>query len=250
MKLFRRKDKNKNRAGADPPAKRKVDKKLVAVRSPESYEAEQFRVLKTKIFFPQSGGEPPRSIMVTSAFKGVGKSFVSANLAVSMAQSIDQHVFLMDCDLRRPSVHKLFGYKKVAGLSEYLTNDTPLSAFLLKTMAPKLTLLPAGAPPPNPAELLSSKKMKDLFEEVKNRYDDRYIIVDSPPLRVAAEAEAVMKRVDAVILVVGYGETPKESVTELAEIIGKDKIASIVVNQCNSAVNYWGVQKHYYGYNK
>jgi capsular exopolysaccharide synthesis family protein len=157
---------------------------------------------------------------------------------------------MMDCDMRKPSVHRTFGYKKVAGLSEYLTSDIPLSEVLLKTAAPKLTLLPAGSPPPNPAELLSSKKMKALIEEVKNRYDDRYVIIDSPPSRVAAETNAILQRVDSVVLVVGYGETPKESVAELVEIIGREKISAVVVNQCNSAVNYWGIQKHYYGYSK
>jgi exopolysaccharide/PEP-CTERM locus tyrosine autokinase len=248
MNLFRRrKIKPQKRSGIPRSGKHATDKKLVVLRKPDSYEAEQFRILKTKLLFPSSGPSP-RCIMVTSGFQGVGKSFVSSNLAVSIAQSIDQYVLLMDCDMRKPTVHRTFGFGGVSGLSEYLINDLPLPSLLLKTVVPKLTLLPAGAPPPNPTELLSSRKMKALIEEVKNRYDDRYVIIDSPPLKIASETNAMVQKVDAVVLVVGYGETPQESVAGLVSSIGKEKIAAIVVNQCNSAVNYWGVQKHYYGY--
>jgi len=250
MNLFGRR-KNKDRKGADgiQSVNHSGDKKLVVLNNPASFEAEQFRLLKTKILFPSSGPSL-RCIMVTSGFQGVGKSFVSSNLAISLAQSIDQYVLLMDCDMRKPTAHKIFGYEDVPGLSDYLRNDAPLSSLFLKTVMPKLTLLPAGPPPSNPAELLSSKKMKALIGEVKNRYDDRYVIMDSAPSKIAAETSAIIQEVDAVVLVVGYGKTPIESIAELVDGIGKDKVASIVVNQCNSAVNYWGVKKHYYGYDK
>ena len=249
MKFFRsRKKKKAEKAGQDRPAGHgPIDRKLISLHRPDSYEAEQFRILKTKLLFPASG-TPARSIMITSAFRGVGKSFVSANLAVSIAQSIDQHVLLMDCDMRKPSIHKMIGRRRAPGLSDYLRKETSLADVLLKTMFPKLTVLPAGSPPPNPAELLSSNKMEALIKEVSNRYDDRYVIIDAPPSRITAETNAIAGRVDAVILVAKYGETPRESIAELVETIGKDKIASIVINQCNSAVDFWKKKKQYYGY--
>lgn len=243
--IFRKKKSKK--AGQERSGNIKMDRNLVAWNAPNSYEAEQFRILKTKLLFPISG-KAARSIMVTSGFRGVGKSFVSANLAVSIAQSIDQHVLLMDCDMRKPSLHKIFGYGDVHGLSDHLANDAQLSELLLKTMLPKLTLFPAGPSPPNPAELLISNKMKNLLDELWERYDDRYIVIDAPPSRIMAETNAIARKIDAVILVVKYGETPSESIVELIDAIGKDKIASVFINQCNSAVDFWGRKKQFYGY--
>lgn len=253
MKFFRKR-KKKNADQFDQTRKNdnqvRINRKLVALHSPNSYEAERFRILKTKILFPPSG-EQIRSIMITSAFRGVGKSFVSANLAVSIAQSIDQHVLLIDCDMRKSSIHKLFGYDdNIPGLSDYLMGSLPLSDFLLKTMIPKLTFLPSGSPPPNPAELISSNKMKILLKEVREQYDDRYVIIDAPPSRITAETSAIAGKIDAVILIAKYGKTPVESMAELIETIGKDKISSIIINQCNSAVDFWGRKKQYYGYGR
>ncbi len=245
MGLFRRRRKERGKTAG----RHRSDRKLVALHSPDSYEAEQFRILKTKLLFPATG-QPPRSIMVTSAFRAVGKSFVSANLAVSIAQSLDQYVLLMDCDMRKPTMHHLFGLGDVPGLSEYIREDASLSTLLQKTTVPKLTLLPAGAPPDNPAELLSSQKMDALIEEVTHRYDDRYVIIDAPPSNITAETNAIAGKIDSVILVAKYGETPRESVADLVGVIGEHKIAAIIINQCNSAVDFWGRKKQYYGYNR
>jgi Mrp family chromosome partitioning ATPase len=114
--------------------------------------------------------------MVTSAVPGEGKSFIASNLAINLAQNIAKYVLLADCDLRRPSIHRRFGFSQVKGLSDHLENGTRLSSLLLKTVVDKLTLLPAGQPPLNPSEILSSAKMGNLIDELKSRYDDRYLI--------------------------------------------------------------------------
>ena len=132
-----------------------LDKNLVAHHSPQSFEAEQFRMLRTNIMFPAEGKSSPRTILVTSALPGEGKSFVSSNLALTIAQNIDKHVLLIDCDMRRPTVHKLFGYENVPGLSNYLVGERALSDLLIKTGNNHLSILPGGPVPPNPAELLS-----------------------------------------------------------------------------------------------
>lgn len=211
-------------------AKSDLDSSIVAYYKPHSFEAEQFRRLKTTILFPDKG-KPPRTIMVTSTAPGEGKSFVSANLAVSLANSIDEYVLLLDCDLRRPSIHTKFGFPdNTPGLSEYLIQKYPLSKILLKTVIDKLTVLPCGSPPDNPSELISSDQMRQLITEVKTRYDDRYIILDSPPPYVTAEANALARQVDAIIIVVKTGKTKQDHLQDLVDTYGKEKILGIVKN--------------------
>ena len=170
-----------------PPARfdiNKIDKNLVSLLQPQSLAAEQFKILRTSILFPASG-KRPRSIMVTSVAEGEGKSFVAANLAVSVATHVNWNVLLVDCDLRRPSIHRQFGFSKVPGLSHYLLTGTKLPLLLKRTAVKHLTILPAGRPPDNPSELLSSERMAAFIDELVARYKDRLIILDSPPAKLA-----------------------------------------------------------------
>jgi len=224
----------------------KLDKNLIALHKPNSFETEQFKILKTKILFPESGVSP-RTIMVTSAVPGEGKSFVTANLDVSIAQDINHHVLLMDCDMRQPNLHKIFGFSEVKGLSNYLTNGMPLASVLIRPPMEKLTLLPVGTPPQNPAELLTSKKMVALLQEVKNRYSDRYIIIDLPPPKLTAETTAMARLVDGVILVIRYGSTKQEMIQDLVETLGKNKILGVVFNRFDGphlGYDYHGYKKY------
>jgi Mrp family chromosome partitioning ATPase len=139
----------------------------------------------------------------------------------------------------------LFGFGRVQGLSDYLTNGTSLPTLLQKTKEPKLTLLPAGNPPHNPAELLSSERMADLVHEVSERYRDRFIIIDSPPPKLTAETYVLASQVDGVVVVVKYGSTPRDMVAELITRIGKDRILGCVVNYFD--VRTPGYRYRYYG---
>jgi len=237
-------DQSKKRQESDT-----VDTNMVTLFEPQSFESEQFKILRTKLLFPHSG-KPARSIMVTSTVPGEGKSFVTANLAVSIAQSIQEHVLIIDCDMRMPSIHKRFGFGKVPGLSEYLSDKTPLEALMLKTKVDKLSILPAGKPPHNPSELLSSPKMSDLLKEVKDRYSDRYIIIDSPPPLLTAETHAMSRQVDGILLVVKYGSTPRKMVSELIEIIGKEKMLGVVFNNFDMRLMKYSGYKKYGKYGK
>lgn len=181
--------------------------------------------------------------MVSSAVPGEGKSFVAANLAISIAQNIDEHVLLVDCDLRLPSVHKRFGYGQTAGLSEYLSGKVAqLSSVFLKTRVDKLSIIPGGKPPHNPSELISSDHMTRLLNEMKTRYEDRYVIIDTAPPQLASETSALAKLVDGILVVVQYGKTKREVVSDTVNILGKDKILGIVLNQ------YDFRSSSYYGY--
>lgn len=225
---------------------RDMDKNMIAFLKPQSFEAEQFKILRTKLLFPQSG-KPARIIMITSALPGEGKSFVAVNLAVSIAQGLHEHVLIVDCDMRMPSIHQRFGFSNVPGLSEYLSDGKPLSSFLLKTRIEKLSILPGGTPPHNPSELLASRQMSNLLQEVKERYNDRYIIIDSPPPKLTAETHTLSRQVDGILLVVKYRSTPRKMVSDVIEIVGKEKILGVILNRVDIRLPaYLG----YHGYGK
>nr|WP_319393050.1 polysaccharide biosynthesis tyrosine autokinase [uncultured Desulfobacter sp.] len=222
---------------------------IVTSANPHSPAAEQFRLLKNNILFPEKGN-PPKTIMVTSASPHEGKSFVAANLAVSIAQSIDEYVLLMDCDLRSPTIHTSFGYGgKEQGLSDYLAKKLPLSSVLKKSSVNKLTILPAGQIPANPSELLSSDQMRRLLHEVKLRYNDRYIIVDTSPPYITSETNAIARFVDGIILVIRQGKTRIKEVADILDIYGREKILGVVTNFSKKTVGYgYGYHKSGYGY--
>ncbi len=175
-----------------PSHSERMDRNLVSLFNPQSFEAEQFKILRSNLLYPVSGNLP-RSLMVTSPMPGEGKSFVACNLAISVALNINRHVLLMDCDLRRPSVHTRFGFDNVPGLSDYLSNRTSLSDLLIRTSVDKLTILPGGQPPDNPSELLSSERMSELLSEATERYPYRLIILDSPPPTLTAESSVLAR---------------------------------------------------------
>ena len=223
-----------------------LDKTLISYHAPQSVDAELFKVLRTNILFPASG-KPPKTILITSALPGDGKSFVTSNLGISIARGVEEHVLIIDGDIRRPSIHKRFGFNHVAGLSDYLFEGEDIAPLLKKTLIDKLVILPAGDPPPNPTELMSSKKMKALMEEVKTRYDDRFVLIDSPPPSMASETNALAKYVDGAIFVARAGKTPRDAIADTIERIGKDKMIGMVLNQADrSTTKYYGYEKSYY----
>jgi len=219
-----------------------VDPRLICFRDVKSPAAEYFKLLRAKILTHNSG-TPLRTLMVTSSQPLDGKSIVAANLAVSIAHGINEHVLLVDCDLRRPSLHRLFGLEASRGLREYLEGDEPLGSYLLKTPVKKLSLLPAGNPPANPSELLSSQKMEALIQEMKTRYQDRYIILDATPAQFAAETTCLATTVDGVLLVVRSGKTPGQLALDAIENIGKKHILGVVFNA--STENLRTYRKYY-----
>lgn len=230
-----------------PHASWKADESLVAVRSPESHEAEQFKMLKTCILYPPSG-TPPRSILVTSVDPGEGKSFIAANLSICIAQNLNQHVLLIDCDLRKPSLHHLFGFGEVPGLSEYLSESKPIPSLLQRTEAERLCILPAGRRPQNPAELLSSARMVALLKEVKSRYTDRLVVIDSPPSTMTAEPSVLARQVDGILMVIRYGSTRLVNVQKAVEQLGKSKVIGCVINQHEPTIQEYYGYKRYPGY--
>ena len=225
-----------------------IDPRLVACSTPGSIEAENFMALKAHILFAKDGNKP-RTIMVTSAIPGEGKTFVAANLAVSLSKGVNEHALLIDCDFHRPSLHKILGYSNREGLQDYLEGKMELADLLIRTKIDKLSLLTAGTPTPNPSELLTSKKVKEFFEEVKERYPDRYIVVDCAPAHLLSEASILANYVDCVIFVVLAQKAPRGLISKCIENIGKENILGIVFNGYDTTSktysNYY--QKYYTG---
>ncbi len=224
------------------------DKKLLEIISGNSKQvAESIKMLRTRIFYPDSG-EPPRSVLVTSAIPGEGKSFVCANLGVSIAQGIEKEALLVECDLRRPSLSKFFGLQNSRGLVDYLQSGTPVEQLIQQTSLPKLSLLASGKTPKNPAELLDTKKMASLIEDLEKENPDRLIIFDSPPIQAAPETDVLAKRVEKVILVIRWGYARREHAKQLVEMLGKDKIIGVVFNAFEMSRLESKLQGYYYGY--
>jgi protein-tyrosine kinase len=219
----------------------RIDPSLVALNAPQSYEAEQFKILRSNLLYPVMG-EPPRSILVTSTAPGEGKTFSASNLAISIALNINKHVLLIDADLRRPQLHQRFGFDDGPGLSNYLTDGTDLPSLLLKTSVDKLTLLPGGPPPRNPSELISSERMINLIAEVSARYTDRLIVIDAPPPGLAAETSVLARQVDGILIVVRRGKTQRENLVDLIQCVGEKKILGSIVNYMETT------RSRYYGY--
>ncbi|MCD4754202.1 MAG: polysaccharide biosynthesis tyrosine autokinase [Deltaproteobacteria bacterium] len=224
-----------------------VDPKLVVFHEPGSPAAEHFKVLRSQILYPQDGKDR-RVILVTSAMEAAGKTMVACNLAVSIAQGVDPYALLIDADIRKASAHRMLGFEPAEGLAEYLQTDEPLSKYLIRTPMMKLTVLPAGHSVRNPAELLTSAKMRLLFEEARERYPDRFIVVDSPPVNLAAETSSLSQNVDAVIFVVRYGYSGQDLIEEAIAKVGEDKILGIVFNCFESPPGKYSYYKKKYPY--
>ncbi len=206
-----------------------VDFRVVVYHKPESLAAEHFKVLRGNIMHP-ADGRKIKSILVTSALEQEGKTMVSCNLAVSIAQSLDPYVLLIDADVRRPNVHNMLGLSKVKGLTDYLESDSSLSEYLIKCSIDKMTILQAGSMVRNPAEIMTSEKMKHLLGEARERYEDRYIVIDSPPVNLAAETLVLAQQVDAIVLVVRYAVSDKNAIEEALTKLDREKVLGMVFN--------------------
>ena len=225
-----------------------VDFKIVVYHQPESLSAEHFKILRAKIMHPSTGAKN-KSVLITSALEQEGKTLVSCNLAISIAQSLDPYVMLIDADVRRPQVRKLLGMEKAPGLTDYLKSEAPLSEFLLKGPLDKMTILQAGSLVRNPAELITSEKMASLLKEARERYEDRFIVIDSPPVNLAAETINLAQQVDGIVLVVRYGVSDKNAIEEAIGRIDKEKILGVVFNSYEVAPRRRGYYKNkYYSY--
>jgi capsular exopolysaccharide synthesis family protein len=201
---------------------------LVTLTDPRSPAAEAFRTLRTNLMF--SGLERPlTTLLVTSPVPEEGKSTTLANLAVTMAQG-GRKTILVDCDLRHPRQHEIFGVPGEPGLSNMMLNNLDKPQ-LVATGVEGLSLLPAGTPPPNPADLLGSRLMETIIAGLKSRAD--VVLFDAPPVLAVTDAALLASRLDGVLLVVSAGQTRRDDALQakmLLERIHVHIVGSVLTN--------------------
>jgi protein-tyrosine kinase len=219
---------------------------LATLCDPHSIVSEEYRKLKSVVTAFAQQGQFKNVIMVTSSVSGEGKSITSLNLAITLAQEFDHTVLLIDADLRKPSLQEYLGMKPGKGLSDYLNGEAVLGDLLINSGIGRLTLLPAGTPVRNPVELFSSQKLRDFIVEIKNRYSDRFIIIDTPPLLPFAETRTLGALVDGVLFVIREGVVTPANIQESMKTLDSTKLIGTVFNEATQAS--LNGHYHYYGY--
>jgi protein-tyrosine kinase len=197
----------------------------------EAAAMEGYKMLRTHIL-QRTREEGHNTLMITGPLPGEGKTVTSINLAISIAQEMNQTVLLVDADLRAPSVHQYFGLPEGEGLVDYLTAGVPISELLVHPEGlDKLVLLPGGKPAAQAPELINSPLMRDLVQELKHFYPNRYVLFDLPPLLTYADALAFAPLVDGIIVVVEAGKTAREDIERCREKLEKFNLLGFVLNK-------------------
>ena len=192
-----------------------------------------FKVLRTKIL-QKMKEENWNVLAVTSPSAGNGKTLTAANLAISIAKDANYSVLLADLDFRRPKVHQVFGFNPEYGLIDHFHKDIPLNELLVHPGVDSLVVLPAGKPIRHSSELLSAPKMLALSKELKERYPNRIVVIDLPPILQTDDALAYMPNVDACVLVVAEGETSPEEVKNSLKLIDENKFLGSILNKSSA----------------
>ncbi|MED4224259.1 CpsD/CapB family tyrosine-protein kinase [Neobacillus cucumis] len=203
-------------------------RKLITALAPKNAISEQYRTIRTNIQYSSIDGEM-KTIMVTSAGPGEGKSTTAANLAVTFSQ-LGKKVLLVDADLRKPTVHHTFQVNNIYGITTVLTKQTTLEKAILKSQEDDLFILTSGPIPPNPAELLSSKSMEQFMIDAKEMFD--YIIFDTPPLLAVTDPQIMANQCDGTILVVYSEKTEIDQAKKSKELLqnAQSKLLGAVLN--------------------
>jgi protein-tyrosine kinase len=243
-------------AGTSKPAARiTVDKTAlrvngyVAEEGKEKQFADHFRRIKRplieKAMSNDAAAGEPRVIMITSALPGEGKTFTSINLALSMALERDVSVLLVDCDVAKRHVGEILGLKDHVGLLDALVDESlDIESLVVETNLPGFSILPAGGRVETTAELLSSKRMRQLMAGLCLHNPRRIVLLDSPPLLITNEGRALLKVAGQVVLVMRAGHTPRHAVQDAVALLGAQQAGGIVLNHAGGR----GTDGYYYGY--
>ena len=219
--------------------------KLVGTDDVSSGALEQYRKLAATLHHAQEE-RSIQVVMATSSLPGEGKSLTAANLAITFSESYQRRVLLVDADLRRPTVQRLFGVATLEGLDAGLkaASDRPMA---LTRLSERLWVLPAGRPDPDPLSGLTSDRMRRLVQEARAHFD--WVIIDTPPVSLLPDANLMAANVDGVLLVVRAGKAPFQLVKRTVDTIGHERILGVVMNAVDfrhdrNAGGYY----EYYGY--
>lgn len=221
------------------------NKMVVTTTQERTPAAEEFNKLRAAVVALTRGEPFLNTLLITSGISEEGKSMTALNLAVSLAKEQDHTVLLVDTDLRRPSLHKYLGINPEKGLIHCLRDNLPISEALIKTGIGKLVFLPAGEALKDPLDLISSQRMRDVVNELKERYPERYVIFDSPPALPFADAGVLADMVDSTLIVVREGRAAKEDVRRLLESFKEHHLLGAIYNDSKS---FSKKQGYYYYY--
>ena len=224
--------------GFDP----RVAEKLVATPDIRPAFVEQYRKLAGVLHHAQLE-KNLKVVMMTSAMAGEGKTLTSTNLALTFSESYRRTVLLIDADLRRPTLHEIFQVPNVSGLGDGLRSDKEQKLSLVQ-ISPRLTLLTAGRPDPDPMSGLTSDRMRRVIEEASSRFD--WVIVDTPPVGLLPDARLLAAMADTTLLVIRANTTPYHFVRRAVEAIGRDHIFGVVLNRAEDGLGAHGYS--YYNY--
>ena len=214
-------------------------KAIISYNDPKSVISEQYRAIRTNIEY-SNVDQNTKTILVTSSDKNEGKTTTVSNLAVSFA-NLNKKVLIVDCDLRNASIHKMFRLNNIYGLTDILAKDRAVDKCIQETELENLYVLTAGATPPNPAEILSSEKMKNLIEDLKNIYD--YIFIDTPPIGLVTDAGVLSSFIDGVVLVVKSESVEKKYLEET-----KKKLDAVDARILGAILNSYKSEQKDYNY--
>lgn len=214
--------------------------KIWIQKDPKSHAKEAYRILRTNIQF-SAIDRILKSLVVTSSLAGEGKTTTSVNLAYSIAQT-DKKVMLIDCDLRRPMIHKVFEVSNLVGLTTIISENLDYKEFVQRIDDLQIDILTSGPIPPNPTELLGSKRMKNILDKMKEEYD--MIIIDSPPVGIVTDAALLSTLADGTLLVCLTGKTELEAIK-----LSKAALDKVNANIVGVIMNKVSVKKgKYYAY--
>lgn len=187
-------------------------------------------------------------IMVASALPKAGKSFCSVNLAASISLERELNVLLVDADIPKPHISREFGLSDSPGLIDLLVDDSrSIEGTLIQTDLNDIQVLPAGSGHPQATELLASERMSRIIDELATRYKDRIILIDSPPLLITSEAQALSGQVGQIVLVVEAGETTQQALLQTVEALDRNKAINVILNKSrhSSPTGYYGDYARY-----
>ena len=217
-----------------------LSERLVTVSEPTGAASEAYRTLRTSLFYALVD-TPPKVIVTTSPGPAEGKSTTCANLAVVLAQA-DKNTLVMDCDLRKPVMHKIFGLRNFSGVVNVLVGERDLSEVWQEPMQ-GLKVITAGSMPPNPAELVGSRRFAQLLERVREEFD--YVLIDAPPTELVSDPVTLATQGDGVLLVLDAQNTRKGSLRQAIR-----RLETVRANVLGTVMNNTKVAKggYYYGY--
>ena len=207
---------------------RLVEKKVFSILEKDEV-ADQYKLLRTMVL-NRTRPLGHNAIEITSFKDGEGKSLTCVNLAISLAKEARQNVLLVDMDLRRPSIHTLLGIEPRPGLREHFVDSIPLKDILIHPGIERLTVLPAGGRMDNSTETIGSHRMENLIRQLKNRYQDRYIIFDAPALVTCPDPIVLSSHVDAILLVARANHTTTEDITQGMALLKDKNVLGTVLN--------------------